>query len=145
LRKNDTDLWENFFNWSLSFKLESDFNGYHSRNSHILWKENKDFNENQDFTKGKKSLAFALISNCAYNEGRLDYLHSLEKYIPVDLFGRCGKPCPFDKEKKSSDCVTNLFKDYKFYFSFENSFCKNYVVIFCIKVFRNKLSNNNLI
>ena len=124
--------WKTFFNWSLSYKLESEFNGYYSRSSHFLWKENKNFDDNQDFTQNKTNFSFAMMSNCGYSHGRIEYLNSLEKYISVDLFGKCGKPCPYETKFKDINfqCHDNLFKKYKFYFAFENSFCKNYVTIF---------------
>ena len=129
LNKKFTNVWETFFNWSFSFKLESEFNGYHSRSSYFLWKENINFKESIDFTQDKTNFSFALMSNCAYSHGRLEYLHSLQQYISVDIFGKCGRPCPFESEskEKQSKCQSNLFKRYKFYFAFENSFCKNYV------------------
>uniref|UniRef100_A0A915JTJ1 Fucosyltransferase n=1 Tax=Romanomermis culicivorax TaxID=13658 RepID=A0A915JTJ1_ROMCU len=56
----------------------------------------------------------------------------LQKYIPVDIFGSCGdKSCPKSEYLSNGSlldnpCNTMLVKDYKFYFAFENSICKDY-------------------
>ena len=43
----------------------------------------------------------------------------------VDIFGACGpKSCPRDQENY---CWQQVDKDYKFYLSFENSICTDYV------------------
>ena len=48
---------------------------------------------------------------------------SLQNYMPVDIYGDCGThKCP-DKE----DCLQYISDNYKFYISFENSLCKDYV------------------
>ena len=38
----------------------------------------------------------------------------------VDVFGGCGEPC-------NSKCFLKKRQDYKFYLSFENSVCEDYV------------------
>ena len=47
--------------------------------------------------------------------------------MSVDVFGRCGKPCP-DKDDNGikGGCKQIISKKYKFYLSYENSFCKDY-------------------
>ena len=48
----------------------------------------------------------------------------LQKYIDVDIYGGCGIPCKKGKEGK---CWKELPVKYKFYLSFENSLCDDYV------------------
>ena len=48
---------------------------------------------------------------------------SLQNYMPVDIYGDCGPyRCPEDM-----DCFHRISDNYKFYISFENSLCKDYV------------------
>lgn len=49
----------------------------------------------------------------------------LRKLIPVDVYGKCGKlKCQRSEWRK---CKEMLDRDYKFYLSFENSLCLDYV------------------
>ena len=53
------------------------------------------------------------------------YVHVLKQHSNIDIFGKCGKPfCPFDQ---LNDCYERIELDYKFYLSFENSLCRDYV------------------
>ena len=47
------------------------------------------------------------------------YYKELSKYIPVDIYGKCGNMC-------GSGCEAMVSRDYKFYLAFENSFCDGY-------------------
>jgi hypothetical protein len=66
-----------------------------------------------------------LVSNCRESNNRQKYAHELQKYIPVDIYGKCGTmKCPRSKENK---CLEMLDRDYKFYLAFENANCKDYI------------------
>ena len=56
--------------------------------------------------------------------GREDYVHSMQDFMSVDIFGLCGNTtgCPH-----GTDCLTTLSREYKFYLAFENSICEDYV------------------
>ena len=58
----------------------------------------------------------------------MKYIKELQKYIKIDVFGKCGTKCPERFENKTEGaCKEILAKDYKFYFSFENSLCTDYI------------------
>ena len=92
------------------------------------WTKNENFGPKKDFYAGKTDFASAVISNCNDKSKRLKLIKELQKYIPVTVFGKCGKPCP-NKFKNSTfaDCKSVLGTEYKFYFAFENSICKEYI------------------
>ena len=48
----------------------------------------------------------------------------MKKYIQVDVYGKCGDQTCWQGDQNS--CYDMLEKDYKFYLSFENSFCRDY-------------------
>ncbi|BFZ14331.1 hypothetical protein BsWGS_17370 [Bradybaena similaris] len=58
----------------------------------------------------------------------------MQKYIDVDIFGSCGTPCT----KTNSSC-DNWPTKYKFYLSFENSLCTDYVTEKFFKLFDQNL------
>lgn len=64
----------------------------------------------------------ALISNCNAANHRLNYINELKEFIPVQIYGGCDKACP-----SSVDCREYIGKNYKFFFAFENSVCKDYI------------------
>ena len=49
----------------------------------------------------------------------------LQQYIDVDILGECGRPSNCPKNNKA--CVKPLMAPYKYYLSFENSICTDYV------------------
>lgn len=64
------------------------------------------------------------VSNCFTRSKRNQLVNSIQKLINVDIYGRCGPlKCPVDDQK----CLDMLSADYKFYLSFENSLCMDYV------------------
>ncbi len=74
-------------------------------------------------------------SNC-YAKLREKYAAELSKYaIHVDHFGRCGKPDPCaegknkgkHKQIRGEECIARVATKYKFYLSFENSVCQDYM------------------
>ena len=52
----------------------------------------------------------------------------MQKYMNVDLFGRCGRKCPEKfRNDSTGNCKQIIATEYKFYLAFENSICKDYV------------------
>lgn len=80
----------------------------------------------------KTKLVAWFVSNCKTPSRREDYVKELQKHIPVDIYGdcgplKCGSQTLF-KTNRNIDCYDTLLNNsYKFYLSFENSLCKNYV------------------
>ncbi|XP_013408275.1 glycoprotein 3-alpha-L-fucosyltransferase A [Lingula anatina] len=90
----------------------------------------------KNYASGKQKKVAWFASRCKSNNKREDYVKELAKYIEVDIYGPCGsKTCP----KFSAECYNMLSNDYKFYLSFENSNCRDYITE---KFFVNGLGND---
>ena len=116
------------FNWTMTMKLDSDidFRAYRI----LPGKYPEDYHLNRT-----NKIVVAVISNC--QSDRLHYIHELQKYIDIHIYGRCGTyQCP-----GGVGCFGMLKKSYNFYLSFENSICKDYVTE---KFYRNALMHNML-
>ena len=75
----------------------------------------------RDYAAGKTKMVAWFVSNCNAVNNRLEYALELSKFIDVDIYGDCGWL------KCDVDCNQMLSEDYKFYLSFENSNCKDYI------------------
>lgn len=53
-------------------------------------------------------------------------MKQLSKYIRVDVYGNCGRPCG-DLTATEGNCYAEIGSKYKFYLSFENSICPEYI------------------
>jgi len=75
--------------------------------------------------KRKSKLVAWFASNCHFTPiRREDYIAQLNKFIQVDVYGKCGNlSCTYG----NASCYEILRKDYKLYLAFENSFYPDYV------------------
>ncbi|CAH1790908.1 unnamed protein product [Owenia fusiformis] len=119
------------FNWTMGYHRNSDiWNPYGYYNgSHIKYKETiidiKQWSIQPDtnFAENKTKLVFSAISNCITSSRREVYIHDLQHYTSVDIYGRCGDLfC-----EQNTSCEDEFYKPYKFYLAFENSICEDYV------------------
>lgn len=69
-----------------------------------------------------------MASHCSTDGRREDYIRQLKRYIRVDSFGYCGENRFCDRNINSQEnCYEMLESKYKFFLSFENSICTDYV------------------
>ncbi len=73
----------------------------------------------------KTRTAVWFISACRKaGSRRWDYAMELRKYIDIDIYGACGNfSCLKSQEMK---CLRDAGRTHRFYFAFENAFCKDY-------------------
>ena len=125
--KGSIPSWVNSFNWSMTYQLDSDIVFPYG----VL--KTKQFVENRNFSeifRRKSKWAAWLVSKCGVPSLRDKFVDKLKKHgLPVDIFGRCGKRLTTDPEETISG-------EYKFYLSFENSMCEDYVTEKFFKYFR---------
>lgn len=123
------NLFNSYFNMTSTYHINSDFPNLYSHT--FYWKRNEMFDENVDVwaTKTNKSrFAAATISNCGSNFERLKYIKLLKIHIDVDVYGGCtGIPCLNTYRQLNDSCKAMIGAEYKFYLSFENSVCTDYI------------------
>lgn len=126
------------FNWTATYRHDSVIVAPYER--FTLFNESvRTLPLKKNYAAGKTKKIAWFVSNCGARNGRRQYVEELAKYIPVDIYGACGPlRCP---RHKANDCFTMLTKDYKFYLSFENSNCRDYITE---KFFVNGLMNDVL-
>ena len=98
--------------------------------SSLAWRQPTALSEarKRKYQHPKPKLVAWIVSNCNTHSNREDYVELLKKHIQVDVFGACGKlKCGRVDDHNSEECNKMLENDYKFYLSFENSFCSGYI------------------
>ncbi|XP_060065563.1 alpha-(1,3)-fucosyltransferase C-like [Ylistrum balloti] len=126
----------------MTYRRDSDFHFVHGQFSKVSspYKER----ELDRMLMAKTKTAVAFISHCTIQSRRLEYIRKLRKYgVDVDIYGKCGTlKCNSGLNrseelkaawnvspnlKMTKDCFNVLDSRYKFYLSFENSLCDDYV------------------
>ena len=74
---------------------------------------------------GKTRLVAWMVSECARPSKRDEYVKLLQRFIPVDIYGKCGNMTCLPRLSKKCDQLLN--KTYKFYLAFENNLCPEYI------------------
>ena len=125
--KDDLSVYNNFFNMTISYRKDSDIFWPYGTVEKISPPPAHE--EPVNYALGKKKLVAWFVSNCQTRNHREEYVASLRKYVDVDIYGKCGDlECPPNYEQTGPDpCFDMLAKNYKFYLSFENTFCRDYV------------------
>ena len=87
-------------------------------------------NVTADYAAGKRGLVSWFVSHCNTHNGREDYVKELQKFIRIDIRGKCSgrREC---KIKRPTDNLcpraNDIMNSCKFYLSFENSNCVDYI------------------
>ena len=108
--------WRNTFNWSMTYRTDSDVQESYGVLRTLETPVKRDYN---NIFHEKTKFAVWIVSHCSTHSKREGFVREMQKYVAVDIFGRCGK-------RFTSDVAT-LVKEYKFFLSFENSLCPDYV------------------
>ena len=111
----------NIFNYSSHYSIKADIHYPYG------WCEDSFANDESRWPPfpNKTGLVFFIASNCHSQSKREGYVKSLKKHIQVDTYGHCGDHA-MPRLKNTNQC-RSLCQKYKFYLSFENSFCTEYV------------------
>ena len=130
----DTSPMANYFNWTMTYRWDSDMvgpYGYVKPIGNVPIHPNKSqmkeylSNSKVNYADGKTKMAVWFVSNCNSKSKRNEMAKELQKHTNVDVYGGCGTMnCPRNKE---DNCREMAAKIYKFYMSLENSLCQDYV------------------
>lgn len=107
------------FNWTMTYRSDSDVQVKYGE----IIPVNDSSIRNLDYQK--RNGAVWMVSNCRTESRREAYVKELRKHFKVDIYGKCSrlKKC----EPTQSQKCYELLKNYRFYLSFENSICQDYV------------------
>ncbi|BFZ14328.1 hypothetical protein BsWGS_17367 [Bradybaena similaris] len=126
---NGRSPWNYHTNLIMSYRLDGDIFSPYS----TLAFRPKPLDKRPDYyeiAKTKTRTALWISSHCKTHSKREYYIQEMQKYIDVDIFGECGKPCSYNNY-----LCYNWPAKYKFYLSFENSLCADYVTEKFFKLF----------
>ena len=128
-----------FFNLTMTYRLDSDVpapygqfedHGKQPPSGRQLEEYIKKFGqENRKLAhkkSGKKGVSIAqYVSNCWTAVGRENLVDMIDFITPVDIYGNCGDF--YCSQNDEDDCLNLLGEKYKFYLSFENAMCTDYI------------------
>ena len=120
----DTRPLNGMFDITMTYRVDSDIRGSYGWYEEIPLKDQKNVLQ-EDFSVGKTKLVSWMVSNCDAQLRKL-FVHELQKYIAVDVFGSCSREFGQPKSCPKESCK-DIIKKYKFYLSFENALCKDYI------------------
>lgn len=114
------------FNWTMTFSRRSDIYLPYFSYTFLSDDDGRPGTYANFALKKDKKVAW-MVSHCGMTRG--EYTLELQKYTDVTVYGLCGSA--YDNiggicSKVESECLKELSR-YKFYLSFENSFCEDYV------------------
>ncbi|KAI9559150.1 hypothetical protein GHT06_015939 [Daphnia sinensis] len=125
-----------FFNWTMTYRWDSDIiatYGYIKPIGKVPLHPDEDQMKSYltdsrkavNYAKGKTKMAAWFVSNCYSKSSRNEFVTELQKYIDVDVYGRCGTmQCSTTTD---GECRDMAAKNYKFFMSLENSLCPDYI------------------
>ncbi|XP_076058653.1 alpha-(1,3)-fucosyltransferase C-like [Oratosquilla oratoria] len=120
----DPAIYNFLFNWTFTYRHDSDIVFRYGKVKSIQ-KTRNNVTSVQDYSLGKTRLAAWFVSHCSTRSGRERYVMDLKEHIKIDVYGKCG---PYQCSRKNqTSCYKMAAKKYKFYLSFENSLCLDYV------------------
>ncbi|XP_033751061.1 alpha-(1,3)-fucosyltransferase C-like [Pecten maximus] len=126
--------WKGLFNWTMTYRRDSDFQHLHGDFQKCPHPSARLPNITLKFTTAYQSINASnsvktlpstawFVSHCKTQSKRREYVGILRNTQPVDIFGACGSKANKCTKGKDNECLM----PYKFYLSFENSLCRDYI------------------
>ena len=113
------------FNLTWTYRSDSDFLSPYGSYEELSDEERIDkLKCIPDYSQGKTELVAWMVSYCSA-QPRMAFVQELNEHIKVDVFGKCSKH--FGEKKRCPTPPTDCLKKFKFYLSFENALCEDYI------------------
>jgi len=119
------------FNWTVTYRSDSDIPYPYGK---IVLREPTELKGSEEaqgefnIRQKKNKLVAWTVSHCVTEGRREEFVHKLQSFINVDVYGECGDfSCLHSSREDDIGCFKELEKSYKFYLSLENSLCHDYV------------------
>ncbi|XP_033740132.1 alpha-(1,3)-fucosyltransferase C-like isoform X2 [Pecten maximus] len=135
--------WKGLFNWTMTYRRDSDFPHLYGElrnvpnpsallpNTTLKFFTVRNSTNVPKPTRNARSTAW-FVSHCKTQSKRQEYVKTLQTTQSVDIFGACGtNRCARGRDHA---CL----KPYKFYLSFENSLCRDYITEKVFKIYSNE-------
>ena len=126
--------FNHLFNWTMTYDTRSDIPYIYGEVSPLSSISSMPSQPRpvgpENYALGKTKLVAWFTSHCLTQSKRERYVSVLRKHIDVDIYGGCYTlKCSMNSSSftSQSHCYDMLERDYKFYLSFENSLCSDYV------------------
>ena len=114
------------FNITMTYKRLSDVSWHYGACATRNASADGGGNVRRNYAEGKKHIVAWFVSHCKTQSRREDYVQKLARSIDVHVYGCGGRfTCPRGRAKYCDRTLLN--ENYKFYLSFENSLCDEYV------------------
>ena len=141
LKTSRAQNFDGHFNWTISYRSDSDFylpyglieplaSAPSTDADTLRLIESAGRSSNIHPAKGKTKLVLWMVSNCHARSNRQECVRKLQEHIQVDIIskdGRCGGNITCPRVRNEDVCYEMMEKTYKFYLSFENAICREYV------------------
>ena len=135
-----TSQFRNYFNWTMTYRLDSDIRLLYGRITPLdevaRWSADeirakiRQSRSGINYAANKTKSVAWMASHCPTASQREVYVDELQQHTDVDVYGMCGNfSCQRDSRNWLShpSCYDMIERRYKFYLSFENAICDDYV------------------
>lgn len=120
---------EKKFDWIMSYARDADV---YTPYGHVIpGRYGEGFDPSRNYAHGRSKMIVMVASRCY--PSRMKMVSELQRYVDVDIYGECGIKC-----SRNLKCWNRIKDNYKFYLSFENEVCKDYITE---KLYNNAFGN----
>ncbi|XP_069105507.1 alpha-(1,3)-fucosyltransferase C-like isoform X2 [Argopecten irradians] len=133
-------FWRRVINWTINYRRDADvISRYGSFDSKHLHSINRNASHIAELSTQKNASAAWFVGHCNTHGKRESFVRLLQRHMDVSIYGRCGnRVCVETDAAKtwSKNCLKRVEHNTRYYLSFENSLCRDYMTEKAYKVFK---------